>query len=261
MATFVELNDAETDSKAFMRQALGKKIKDNFTNLNARVGEIEKQARLFDHFIRRPDGESNLSWGLTPASGVVMVIEDWHIRGTLNSDLVAMNVVKPDQSVGRFAVQTGSGVRTLTSKHTLQYDQVTLPILFECRMKLSADIRFWLGIQIPGIVTPGDNPSVFLERVDASNWRFSSWDTSGNSGSSFTKITSGNWFKVKIEFTDNPSARAICSLDDVVKETLTTQLPTNDVLAAKLIFNGAIAQGDLDLDLMDFGAVALDDAA
>ena len=263
MPDYVKVEDSQIDFNSGVGQDTAFQGRDNQENLKERVTKIESQSRLFDHFIRLHSGGADLlSWGPNPASASFSIIEDWRIVAISNADFVSMNVAKPAQSVGRFAVQSGSEVRQLTSKHTLQYDQVTLPIIFECRVKLSADIRFWFGIYEPATdASPVTKHSIVLERVDGSNWRFRSYDGSANLGSSFTKITSGNWFKIKIEFTDTPSARAICSIDDVVKETLTANLPTAKALSAKFLFNGAIAQGDFDLDFADFGAVALSDAA
>jgi hypothetical protein len=130
-------------------------------------------------------------------------------------------------------------------------------------MKFSADLEFHIGARAFQNANPTtDLPGVWLERVDGSNWRFVSYDTARNNGASFTRITNGNWFKLTIEFTDSPSDRAICSIDDVVKSTLTTQLPTDDILHAALAIGGtAVGNGLFDIDFADFGGPDIQDAA
>src|SRR6266568_4320970 len=58
MADFVALTDVETNAKTFLRQAVGKKFKDNFDNHQGRLTALETSLALFDHFNRIPVGVS-----------------------------------------------------------------------------------------------------------------------------------------------------------------------------------------------------------
>jgi hypothetical protein len=102
-----------------------------------------------------------------------------------------------------------------------------------------------------------------MER-NGSNWRFVSKDSGGTTnGSDFTPVTAGNWFDVEIKFEDSPGNQARCFVDGVLKSTLTTNLPTGEVLYG-LVKGGnpAAAPRDLKLDRLEYKAGAqLADAA
>lgn len=264
MADFVELTAGETDAKSFLRQALAKKMKDNFTNLNARTTQLEKEIRVFDHFNNLLDVGGD-SWGPDPASASALHGPRWHIAGSTNTDLVNANAAKPGYSINRIGYPSSGGGRwaNVESNLNLQFDQVTLPIIFEARVKFSADLEFHIGTRAAQNVVPTtDLAGVWLERIDGTFWRFVSFNASRNNGGSITRITNGVWFTIKIEFTDTPGDRALCSIDGDLKETLTAQVPTDDILHAVFAIGGtAVGTGNTDIDRADFGADNISDAA
>jgi len=88
---------------------------------------------------------------------------------------------------------------------------------------------------------------IFLELGSvAGQWRFTSADANVPTvGTDFAQVADGTWFEVKIEFTDVGGNQAKCYIDGVLKETLTTNLPTARVLMAGLwVKSGTLANGD-----------------
>src|SRR6185436_17736051 len=104
-----------------------------------------------------------------------------------------------------------------------------------------------------------DSKGIWVERVDATNWRFVSFDSSRNNGSSFAKPTPGTWWTIDVIFTDDPRNRALCYINGVLKETFTSNLPTADSL--HYYFGHASTAGDMDIDIAGLRAEGIADAA
>lgn len=259
---FSTLTLAETAAKALIRQALWRKVKDNFDDHEPRLVQLEKQIRIFDHFNRAAEATTNdKSWGTTPATGGSILGRDWLLHASSNAELGNANAAKPSWSVVRIASPSAAGQwAQAQSALSLQFNEITAPITLEARIKRAVDMNFKAGMR--GFFTDptADSKGIWLEKVDASNWRFVSFDTARNNGASFAKVAEGNWFKVKIIFESSPSIRALCSVDGVLKETLTTQLPQTTRMHANF-GRWDLLSGALDMDLADFGAVAIADAA
>lgn len=288
MATppFIELTDAETLFKAGVGQDLLRKVKDDFTNLNARTLQLEKFLKVHEDFIEAcdpsgdPDGLGISFMNAAQVAAYSSLIDVWAISETTlyigydNTDSRSshFNASKPAYSVARMSIPAfaSSKYAQAYSRLALQFDQVTRPITFEARMKLSADGALFAGLRV-GVRSGGsgqaisfDRNGIWLERVDATNWRFACYNGTRTSGTSFAKPTAGNWFKVKIEFTDTPSNRALCYVDDVLKETITTNLPTATPLRAwwqGSNFVSGLGAWDFDCDRYAFSALGLADAA
>lgn len=280
---FVEFTDPETQYKSGIGQDYARKMKDNFTNLNARTLQLEKYTRVFDHFISSDHTSNSLGFGksfecpdddaaYTNLVDKWAVSENWLYIGYDGTDSRRshFNATKPARSVARISLSGGVsnfGYGHVFSRKHFRFDQVTRPIIFEARMKISADGYVYAGLR-HGITQDAtgrpstDRAGVWLERVDSTNWRFVSFDGSRFNGSNFAKPTAGNWFTVKIEFTDTPSNRAICSVDGVVKETITSNLDTDTELRAWwCAFQNNFSNFDLDSDRAEFSCLGLADAA
>ena len=255
MPDFVQLTTAETAAKAKIRQALMRKIKDNLDNLNGRATQVDQLARVFDHF------------NFADAGAPITLPQDFTLYAGADGD-----ISYPAFSVLRFNNSSTASMLVQT-KRNYRFDSVTLPIRLIVRAKKLIDVGFSIGIRpyystslTSNLSTSGltDGNGIWLERVDSSNWRFVSYNGSRNNGANFAKPTDGNWFVVEIEFTNDPSNQALCRIDGVLKETLSTQLPTTSILHG---FIDSVGSGSspgsnvMDFDSFDYSIVAQLDAA
>jgi hypothetical protein len=266
---FVEFTDAETAFNAGVGQDYRRKMKDDFTNLNARAQILESHAIFFDHFTERhePTGAlSDPSLPLLSEDGVFKVRPHrWRMRlfgGSGDAEDRTLN--KPAYSVAGIQHE-GSGTGTfLWTVPDVRFDLVTLPITFEARVKLDqSDREPIVGLKEWQTTNPAttDAPGIWLDYIDTSNWRFVSYDTARNNGGSFAKVSAGSWFTVKIVFTDDPSNRALCYVDGVLKETLTTQLPTAKRLNAVWGYYSGANAGSMHIDRLKLDVLGHADAA
>lgn len=242
MADFNELTLAETAYKAGVGQDVTRKIKDNFTNLNTRLLQLESRAEVFEHFL----------YPSYPLIGPDVGEWDDGSSGIFSRD--AYSVIK---------AQSGQGNQSVGHAITrgLIFDELTRPLTFETRIKWGgsgANTRMASGFGGYRATTRG----VWLEMINSTQMRFSSRDSAGQfNGTAFSRIAISTWFKVKIIFTDDPSDRALCYVDDVLKETITSNLPTPDELRC---MSTAWSTGAGDLIFVDWirmSALAFDDAA
>jgi hypothetical protein len=268
MADYTEISLAQATYKAGIGQDFMRQNRDNQINFNARLVQLESEVRLFDHFIdETPAGLSLLAREGALTTGEYANGGNWMYIGFDGTGPIGTdyNAAKPTWTTGRIGsiITTVGHYGIAFSKKSLRFDGVTKPITYEGRFKLSADGAGLFGMRDgPYAEAPTtDRQGIWVERVDSTNWRFVSYDTARNSGSNFSKPTAGNWFKVKIVF-DTSTDRALCYIDDVLKETLTTQLPTTRILHAAFgLHGGGAATTDLDFDWVDWKAVALLEAA
>jgi hypothetical protein len=238
MADFAELTLAETAAKAKIRQALMRKLKDNCTNLNARISQSEQSAHVFEHF------------NAYSFDAVYPLFEKVNLY----------DIVAGIWSVYQAGDATG-GYGGVFSRRTVRIDAVTSPVRLKARCKKISDVSHLLGLRLQSAATLSDTQGVWLERVDASNWRFVSYDTARNNGVNFTKPTDGTWFEVDIEWTSATSVS--CRVDGVLKDTLITQLPSNDLLRVHLLSagTGGAWTKTMEIDRFEFSFGALTDAA
>lgn len=248
---YVALTDTETNAGKPIRQALKKKIRDNFIDHESRIVKVENESRLFEHF--------NFADSGTP----ITVPTNFTVLGNTGDG----DISYPAFSVIRLNHSSGAGI-IVQSKRNFRFDAVTLPIKLIVRAKKLVDVAFFIGMRpyYSGLLNPGltDGNGIWLERVDASNWRFVSYNGSRNNGSNFTKPTDGNWFEVEIEFTNTPSNQALCRVDGVLKETLTTQLPTTTILHGNFHSAGSGSTPGtnvMDVDRFDYSVTSQINAA
>lgn len=249
MTDYVKVEDAQIDFDSGVGQDVVFQARDNQENHQARISQLERSLRTFDHM-------------------------NWGAPGTTNppTDSIRVTNSHADSNlvIAVFSVWTLNG--SLTGAPGIQvmrnfiFTQVTRPILFVARIKKLLDVDMRVGLRLVQAGTgglPADASGIWLERVDASDWRFVSYDSARNNGTSFGKIADGTWFDVEIEFTDTPSNRALCRIDSVLKETLTTELPTAATLHGAIMSAGSGAPPGanvMDMDLIDYGAAGLADA-
>ena len=258
---FSALTLTETAYKYLLRQAFFRKIKDNFDNLNGRVGSIEGSLLVFDHFnsswitvSAQPAGRFFVNNGAAgdpnyspllaqDARGIWVNERIWTGTGSVDpgppydAGFSEMTIESSPNASGR------SQGNAIWSAMELLFNSATRPVFFESRLK-------WGGSAVPrslvGMIGALPNnwhndanlptDGVWLEFPDSTNVRFvtRAGGTSTN-GSNITRPTTGTRFKARFEFTDTPSNRALCYLDDVLKETFTTNLPTSARLRAMLV--------------------------
>jgi hypothetical protein len=108
---------------------------------------------------------------------------------------------------------------------------------------------------------------VWLEQPDDANWRFVTSAGSPLAGGSFARPGAETWYSVKIEFTDTPSNRAICSVDGTQRAFFTSNLPLTDILhswfSIGFVFTaagGGTTLHEIDCDRVDLSFPGMADA-
>jgi hypothetical protein len=281
---FTPFVDAQTAYKSPLGQDFFRQMQDDFTNLNSRLSSLESAIAVYDHFNTRVafsrDG-AEIRFPSFPVVAPYDVAASPTFQASLSGNWVAladtddtlfdisggMNVPPPAFSVARIGAASGGSWMSVFSRRTVLFNSMTRPLVLNARFKLSADIATKAGLRVmptagasaPADPSATDSKGIWLERVDATNWRFVSFDSSRNNGSSFAKPTPGTWYTVQIIFTDDPSNRALCYVNGVLKETFTSNLPTADELS--FYFGHAATGGTMDIDIASLRAEGIADAA
>jgi hypothetical protein len=234
MMGFVAFSLAETAYKFLIGQDWTRKLKDNFDDHQTRLLALEAAGfRTFDHFnVDNPAAQNDFD-------AEVMV-----------TGAVSASEFTETYSVWLFKYNITARTMGAITRRKVQFNAVGLPITLTWRWKQSHDKQFLVGLKLLGNFA--DANGIWLERVDASNWRFVSYDGTRNSGVSFGNVAPGNWVKTKIVFTNDPSNRALCYVNDVLKDTLTLQLPTTVPLKAVAVCLLDAAGHEFFLDYVDF---------
>lgn len=265
---FTALTTAETAFKAMLRQAFFRKLKDNFDDHESRIAAQESSSRLFDHFNDQPNVDG-LSfdvehYGDNTVSTIAQVAllqggPRWVLHSQAGSSWGAhvCNVAKPSYSVARltlaagFSSAGGSTFAGIQSRLLHRLDQVVQPITFTGRFALSVDDTFLAGMRERctsltenGVTTT--RQGIWMERVDASNYRFKSNDGGTFTGSNFARPTIGSWFEVSIVFT---TGQALCYLNGSLKETIVSHLPSATALAASWFGDIGGGSGPINMDV------------
>lgn len=276
---FTALTLPETAYKAGIGQDLWRKVKDDFDNLNGRVGQLETGILLVDHF-NNPAGRFMDAGGVGSLTTRVTIDQRglWALTrsggaGTPDTALPS----SPAFSVIRLDADDASSTTkwsVLLSLQDFVFNDSTRPVAYRCRTKWRGQRANKEAHNIWGFVSdlvPGVSPNsgIWLEMPDTSNFRFVCRDNgSQTNGSNFTRVSADTWFEVYIEFTDDPSNRAKCYVDGVLKETFTTTLPTSrrlmGTIAAYQTHVGGGGSGStafqVDADRCRIAADALSDA-
>lgn len=283
MADYVEITAEETDAGAFLRQALGKKFKNNFINHEDRLGTVEDDIIIFDHFnVFVPTPVTFDGAGTTPKERIYNRRWIWAsgFNATSGSDpsnpsIPAYSVVRLDADASASNDDAHSG---LYSIQEFVFDNVTKPIRFEARVqwrggRSNHTIEHKWGLfdtYVLSTGTPNAPRGIYLELATPTTMRFLSRNASGTfTGTPFTAPTADTWFKVRIEFTDDPSDRAVCYIDDVPKETIVANLPTPDRLRSGVVaaqdYTAGVGSGttafQVDADRIRYGCPGFTDAA
>jgi hypothetical protein len=265
MADFVELTTGETAAKAFIRQALMRKVKDNFTNLNARMTQEEQFLRLFDH-MNFDDGSGRSYQTLVndeTSPSAYGYGRSWIYIG--DGGRQGRNAAKPSHSVARISVGASGDWGWAFSLLSFSFADAVKPIRWKARLKISNDGSLICGMREGPYnenAVSQNRPGIWLERFDSSSWRFACYDgTTKNNGTAFTRVTNGTWFEAEIEFTNSPSDRAICRIDGAERANLQANLPTTQRLLAIHGVRGPGGATDFDVDRVLFSADGLADAA
>jgi len=263
LPAFVELTDAETAFKAGIGQDTGRKIKDDFTNLNSRELKLEGGIPNIDHFNSR-DGR----FFTVNADEIEDRVGRFHGYRTYGGTGGALSPLWtfPAYSVVRVTSYgggvAGNNTNLLMTWEEYVFNDVTRPLIYEARVK-------WRGANNPpsiviGMADQGLTNGIWLGFPDTTNMRFTSRDASSDThGSNFTRIAAETWFTVRIEFTDDPSNRALCYVDGVLKSTLTATLPTSRRIAGVIYTQrgSGDANAEVDCDRLDYAPLALGNAA
>jgi hypothetical protein len=272
MADFSPITLAQATHKAGIGQDFMRQVRDNFDNHQSALAQLISSIRLFDHFNWKTASGSSpyLSYETVvdddASPGVFGHGRDWIYCGKTGGTTgrTQGNSNKPSTSVARMnTTATGADFANAWSRMGLNFGEITKPITYVARHKLSADCSFYSGFREgPFAELASVNEfGCWIERVDSTNWRFACFDgTTKNNGASFTHPSSGTWFEVKIIFTNTPGNQLDCYLDSVFKYSLTANLPTGQMLQAHHGLIGGTA-GNLDTDRVLFSAEGIADAA
>jgi hypothetical protein len=235
---FAAFTTPETAYKALLRQAFFRKMKDDFDNLNGRVGQLETGILVTDHF-NGPAGRFIEAGGVGSLStrvrfdgrGIWALLQSGG-AGTPDVALPsspAFSVLRLDAD----DASTNSRYSILLSLQDFVFNDSTRPVTYRARTKWRGQRANKEAHNVWGLVTdltPGSSPNsgIWLEMPDTSNFRFVTRDNGSQvNGSNFARTSADTWFEPYIEFTDSPSNRAKCYIDGVLKETFTTSLPTS----------------------------------
>lgn len=272
---FTALTLVETAYKYLLRQAFFRKIKDNLDNLNGRASQLESGIALLDHFTfvdQRFQRHPPIDLTTTSDDIIDMAGKFYGFREFAGgSGTLPPLWTFPSNSVLRIATGQGSNANAKNHLMTLSeyvFNNVTRPLIYECRTQwrgsAGTPAQLWgMFGTVPGIMS-GPLHGIYLGFPDSTNMRFTSIDNgSATNGTSFTRVAANTWFTIKIEFTDTPSNRALCYIDGVLKETLTTNLPTSRRLhgAVYVTEQNDTATVETDVDKIKYAPVALADAA
>lgn len=265
---FSPLTLAETAYRFILRQAFFRKIKDDLDNLNGRVGQVEGGLTLLDHFASIDQRFNTINTNdIEDQVGHFYGVRDFSGAGAALPALWTF----PANSVVRIAATqpagAASGKNVLFTIPRYIFNNLTRPLIYEARVKwrgVSSPLH-WFGMSdaVPAI---GNYPNagVYLAFPNSTDMRFQCRDgTTTTNGTGFARVAADTWFTVKIEFTDTPSNRALCYIDGVLKETLTTNLPTSQGLfgAIDVQVQSSATTTESDCDRLKFSPIALADAA
>lgn len=257
MADYVAITDAEITTGVFLRPAFGRKLRDNFANLNTRVLQQESWIRVFDHFVRSETvANTNAGAGSAPALG-----DRWRVVMSGTTPYPTNCFSCPAPSVLRISPTVGSALDNraveLRSRLSHSYVSTVRPLIFEGRFRLSTSILTTTSI---GFGNDTFTRGIVFGFPDASNYRFSTLGPSGSLASAnIPRPASGTWFTVKINLTDTPSPRAECYVNGALVHTFLSMLPTDDVpLSAHLYLQrSSVGSEYVDVDRLDYGSAGI----
>jgi len=275
---FTPYVDAQTAYKAPLGQDFFRQMQDNFDNLDARTTRLESSVLLYDHFADKDgrwlahDNDANTIVKFALDQKGIWLVHRIHPGSNDPALFPPMPSVQAHSVV--LLDSNGAGndnAVILAGIQEVVFNSAVRPIVYEARVKwISIGAgqpfhRFGLWSDIPA--TPWNThcaSGIWLEFPDSTNVRFVTRDNGGalNTGTSFARPAGSTWFTVRIEFTDDPSNRALCYLDGVLKETFTSSLPTARRLFPVIAsIESAGISTQAHADRCEFSAESLVDAA
>lgn len=244
-----------------------KKIRDNQDYFNEQISLSPTSGGVQSHFNRADFGASAGTLAdVLAGEGIFIEASSaavWELRidNTIDAHYI------------RFAAPSSVNGANLVCMSAMDFTTWTKPLTFKCRLRsagwAAGDFSgFRIGFANDGVaVTPSMTANtrpqhgIYLEEGAAgANFRFVSSNGGANTvGSDFTKPSDNTWFEVKIEFTDVGGNQAICQIDGVTKETITTNLPTARNLFGMVSLVSAVGSAavvDVDrISVMSGGAI------
>jgi hypothetical protein len=274
---FTALTSGQCDANSPLDETLLQLVRTNFDDHESRIKSVEDpNVRVFEHFARTKFYSSN---EILVATGATYVASrdyaDNLIFRAAGSGTFARWVNRYGVAVGNdahFVRAQDVGTLQLICAPGYYFTNRTKPIVFKFRMMIE-NYNDWTGfffglMDVPPAEASTTRPSngLFMEMgATAGTFRFVARNGGGGSetvGTEFTRPSSSAWFTFEITFTNDPSNQAVCKIDGVTKETLTTNLPTAKTLFPVLHLVGSVASTKYDLDRIEaYASGALSDAA
>lgn len=271
---YTQVPDPNLDVNKPGRSADWKQFRNNQdyfnTQLTTAIQDFER-IRLFSHFDRRHGyatvaGVADVVCGSSSAIDTQTDYEggQWYLSTNqdnyFNEEIGNATVTNDFHylQLQRNQASTGSGF--IVGTMAIEFDNRTVPISYKGRFKMSDNTNtIWIGFS--NWPTLGTRPTdgIWLE-LNGTSWRFACANNSTyTNGTDFTRVTSSTWFEVEIVWDGTP--QALCYVDSVLKETLTTNLP-----AGRRVFGKVNStQGNADTLWIDrleiYTSAALSDVA
>lgn len=274
MATpdFSPILDSDIALGTAIRRTFGTKTKDSLDNLNFRIKGLEGPARFFTHFnanagaLNKASIASEIQGFVGSDAKVLVDVNGWMVQGGSRAAETFVGAASGFEKVSysELGMQAnvsipGDGWHCMRYGRPFLPDRTTLPIIFALRGRWD-DSRFptggtpiftdeapQVGMKIwdANLNNPDNSGAagVWLQRGGTDLWRFRMRDSSGVSTigiNTFARPTNNTDFEIKIEITNDPTNRVICSADNgdgaglVLRETFLDNLPFDSILFAQI---------------------------
>jgi hypothetical protein len=282
--SFLALTSAQCDANSPGDETLFQLIRTNFDDHETRIKTLEDPSvRVFSHFNSRvgaaPNANQNVDDVLLDA-GIGEDYNDrtaeaggrftgrkhyWNYEGKfyLSADSNGAisnfigNAIGSDQHFLRFSTV---GKYALIAQPAFHFNNRTKPLTFKLRIRSTnweptvnnMNIGF-VAFPAAGFARATDGVFMEIGAAGVTRWRFTSANNSTYTvGADFTHPANNTWTEIVVLFESSPGNQARCYLDGVLKETLTTNLPT-----ARNIYGGMIldvSAGSWDVDRLEVSA-------
>lgn len=276
---YSEVPDGNLDVDDPIRSADIKQINNNIIDHESRIQAVADPMRLFEHFAEDHGYPSGV------------IISESTAQNTKPDTLdpnAAASVIKHPYANPRIILYVdptpGSGSWTemiagsTTDQHFLRcsdegafrctpsiyFNNRTAPVTFEARIKLATNpassTATFLGLSDgDSVLSARPSNGIFVEYVSGTDWRFTTMRAgSGTTGTSFTQVTAGTWFVLKIIINDDAGTHAECYIDGDLKDDHTLTLPVDKPIWPFLSHK---ASGNWDVDYVSLASGGIDNAA
>ncbi len=269
--------DGNLDVDDPIRSADIKQLNNNVIDHESRIRAVEDPLNLFDHFAEDhgyPSGviiDETTALDTTPATIRSAVGADY--RGPYANPRVLLYVNDGTGAAWSEAIAGSttdqhyllcSGAAALRCTPSIYFNNRTAPITWETRIQLaanpSATTHMFLGLS-DGASVLAARPSngIYVEYVSGTNWRFTtSRSASNTTGTTFTEVTAGTWFTLKIIINDDAGTHAECYIDGDLKDDHTLTLPVDRPIWPFLSYGQG---GSWRVDYVSLSSGGIDNAA